>query len=452
MFNFRFGGSSGMEEEEDREASSPEKEADSEAFYKILGVEKSATKDEIKKAYRKMAMTKHPDKGGNIDEFKEIQKAYEVLQDDEKRELYDQYGEDMGKGAGGMGGVDLFDILMNGGRGRGGPGGRKQKRKGEDVVFPMKVTLADVYTGAEKQLRVTKNVLCKPCKGKGGQNVKQCKECKGQGARTMLRQVGPGMIQQMQVPCNACEGTGESVSEKDKCPKCKGKKVLKEKKTLQVHIVKGMRHQEKIVFSGDADEAPNTEPGDVVVVLDVQENAVFRREGNNLFMKKQLTLLEALTGFQFVIEHLNQRKLIVKSATNEVIKPGDTKSIQNEGMPVKGSPFDKGTLYIDFEIVFPPSGSITPKFRTELKKILPGPALTEIPVPSLARTEMDAKGEEKEIPAVEEASLTDVDMKEERAKHRDEQRRAREEDEEEGDSDDPRHHGHGHGPGQCANQ
>jgi DnaJ family protein A protein 2 len=263
----------------------------------------------------------------------------------------------------------------------------------------------------------------------------------------MLRQIGPGMIQQIPVPCGSCEGTGEQVAQSDRCQKCKGKKVFKDKKTLTVHVAKGMKDGERVVFGGEADQAPNTEPGDIVAVLKMQSHAVFRREGNNLFMRKSLTLLEALTGYQFVIEHLDGRKLIIRSAANEILKPGDVKSIQNEGFPIKSNPMEKGTLYVEFDVVFPASGSLTPKFQKELKKILPGPVAVDMPSPSAGRTEVDAKGVEKEVPAIEEATMTDVDMKEERARHR--QERKAEMDEEE---DHDGHGHHHHHPGDCRAQ
>ena len=141
----------------------------------------------------------------------------------------------------------------------GGGGGRdprsRGKQKGEDVVFPLKVALEDLYNGTSKKLRLTKNVLCGQCGGKGGKGEGTCRDCKGQGVRIVIRQLGPGMIQQMQTACAACKGTGSLIAEKDRCKKCAGEKTTKEKKTLEVFITKGMRHNEKITFTGEADEA-----------------------------------------------------------------------------------------------------------------------------------------------------------------------------------------------------
>jgi len=123
-----------------------------------------------------------------------------------------------------------------------------------------KVTLEDLYNGCAKKLRLTKNIICQPCGGKGGKGGKDstCKDCKGQGVKMVIRQIGPGMIQQAQVHCPSCKGSGSVIADKDKCTSCHGEKTVKEKKTLEVHINKGMKHGEKIVFRGEADEAVST--------------------------------------------------------------------------------------------------------------------------------------------------------------------------------------------------
>ncbi|KAM3242773.1 hypothetical protein ACQJBY_055022 [Aegilops geniculata] len=159
----------------------PRKTSNNTKYYEVLGVSKTATPDELKKAYRKAAIKNHPDKGGDPEKFKELAQAYDVLNDPEKREIYDQYGEDAIKeGMGGSGGADMhspFDIfeqLFGGGGGGFGGGssrGRRQKR-GEDVVHTMKVSLEDLYNGATKKLSLSRNVLCGKCKGSAQSNIK----------------------------------------------------------------------------------------------------------------------------------------------------------------------------------------------------------------------------------------------------------------------------------------
>jgi DnaJ family protein A protein 2 len=234
-------------------------------YYEVLGVSKTASQDELKKAYRKAAIKNHPDKGGDPEKFKELSQAYEVLSDPEKREIYDQYGEDALKD--GMGGgsssdfhspFDIFEQLFPGSGTFGGGGSRvRRQKRGEDVVRTMMVSLEDLYNGTTKKLSLSRSVLCSKCKGKGSKSGASgtCHGCRGVGMRTITRQIGFGMIQQMNTVCPECKGTGEIISEKDKCPGCKGSKVVQEKKVLEVHVEKGMQHGQKIVFQGQADEA-----------------------------------------------------------------------------------------------------------------------------------------------------------------------------------------------------
>lgn len=150
--------------------------------------------------------------GGDEDTFKAITKAYEILGDEEKRKLYDQYGEKGVKpgGGGGGGAGDIFTQMFGGGRGGGGRGG---PRKGGDVLFRLEVGLDDLYNGATKKLRLTRQVICKSCGGTGGEDVRTCTTCKGHGVRLIIRRLGPGMIQQMQAQCDECDGEGQVGSE-----------------------------------------------------------------------------------------------------------------------------------------------------------------------------------------------------------------------------------------------
>ncbi len=207
------------------------------------------------------------------------------------------------------------------------------------------------------------------------------------------------MIKQMQARCTACKGMGSVIAEKDKCKGCNGEKTVKEKKTLEVFVTKGMKHGERIVFSGEADEAPDTLPGDVVVVLQQQPHDVFRREHNNLFMKKSITLLEALTGFTFYITHLDGRQLLVKSEPGVIVKPGDVKAIKDEGMPYPKNPYVRGTLFVEFDVQFPVPGSITAAHKQQLAAVLPQPAPLAAPA-----------GESEDV------TLVDVDLEQEKKK------------------------------------
>lgn len=193
-------------------------------------------------------------------------------------------------------------------------------------------------------------------------------------------------------------------------------KTTKEKKTLEVFITKGMRHGERITFNGEADEAPDTTPGDVVVVLQQAEHATFKREANSLYCKKVITLVEALTGFRFYLPHLDGRVLDVRSDPTVVYTPGTVKAVTNEGMPQKSNPYIKGNLYIEIDVKFP--DKVSDAKKTDLIKVLGAPAIEKTPV--VKRKEVKANDEgmevETEVDDVpEEVKLVDVDMEAERA-------------------------------------
>jgi len=258
-------------------------------------------------------------------------------------------------------------------------GGRGRARRGEDLVHPLKVNLEDLYRGKTSNLSLQKSVLCSDCHGKGCKNpesIRKCDSCHGAGVKISLRQIGPGMVQQLQQPCGECRGEGEIIREKDKCKRCKGQKILSEKKLLEVYIDKGMKHGQRITFTGEGDQAPDILPGDIIVVLQQREHPVFKRDGDALLIEHELTLFEALCGFTFTITHLDDRVLAVKHS-GSVIKPDDIKCIPNEGMPGYKRPFEKGPLVIKFTINFP--DSFTEQQMKELARVFPvpkGPALS----------------------------------------------------------------------------
>ncbi|KAL5720680.1 hypothetical protein ACHQM5_013325 [Ranunculus cassubicifolius] len=399
------------------------KKSDNSKYYEVLGVPKSASQDDLKKAYRKAAIKNHPDKGGDPEKFKELSQAYEVLSDPEKRDLYDQYGEDALKGdMGGGGGHDPFDIFQSffngGGSPFGGPSsrGRRQQRRGEDVVHPLKVSLEDLHNGTSKKLSLSRNVICSKCKGKGSKSGASmtCAGCQGSGMKVSIRHLGPSMIQQMQHPCNECKGTGESINDRDRCPQCKGDKVVPEKKVLEVHVEKGMQNGQKITFPGEADEAPDTVTGDIVFVLQQKEHPKFKRKGDDLYVEHTLSLTEALCGFQFIITHLDNRQLLVKSNPGEVVKPDQFKAINDEGMPMYQRPFMRGKLYIHFTVEFP--DSLTPEQCKALETVLPARTTSQL-------TDM-------EIDECEETTLHDVNIEEEMRRKQSQAREAYDDDDE----------------------
>lgn len=151
--------------------------------------------------------------------------------------------------------------------------------------------------------------------------MRSCHSCSGRGIKVTLRQMGP-MIQQIQSPCDECSGTGEIINAKDRCSNCKGKKVLPEKKFLEVHIDKGMKGGQTIQFHGESDQSPTAETGDVMIVIEEKPHERFRRQENDLITEVELDLLTALGGGQFAIKHLDDRALVVNLERGEVVKHG----------------------------------------------------------------------------------------------------------------------------------
>lgn len=343
------------------------------SLYELLGVSRHDTDNEIKKAYRRLARQYHPDK--NPDEtmqekFKEITFAYEILSDPDKREMYDNYGLDAVKEGGPSmsGGFSMFENLFGGGLF--GMPRRRAKPRTDHLGVPLEVSLEDLYTGKQMSVEYPRKILCPKCNGVGGNkdSVMSCKKCNGRGITIQMRQIGPGMVQQMQNICSDCGGEGETIKPKDRCKKCKGKKVLDETKQLEVFVEAGMKDGEKIRFSGMSDQQPGHDAGDVLVILREMDHPVFRREGRNLYMKKTITLVEALCGCQFKVDFLDDRVLMLKCSPGEVV-PDVMLGVRDYGMPQHRHPELHGNLYVEFEIEFP--HQIKADAIKELKQLLP---------------------------------------------------------------------------------
>lgn len=344
-------------------------------FYDILGVKPGCQQEDLKKAYRKLALKYHPDKNPNEGErFKQISQAYEVLSNPEKRRIYDHGGEQALK-EGGMGNggfsspMDIFDMFFGGGFGT--RVGQRRERKGQDVIHQLSVSLEELYKGTVRKLALQKNVICDKCEGIGGKkgSVEQCASCQGSGTQVQIQQLGPGMLQHLQTRCTDCKGYGERISPRDRCKQCNGRKTIRDRKILEVHVEPGMVDGQKIIFSGEGDQEPELEPGDIVILLEQKEHDVFKRTRQDLIMRMQLEMVEALCGFQKVIRTLDGRDLVITSLPGTVTKHGDLKYILNEGMPIHKDPFTHGKLIIQFIVHFPKA--IDPSVISTLEPCLP---------------------------------------------------------------------------------
>nr|ADR79278.1 Hsp40 [Brachionus ibericus] len=330
-------------------------------YYDLLGVKPTATPDELKKAYRKLALKYHPDKNPDkesAEKFKNISQAYEVLSDEKKRRIYDEGGEQALKEGGGGEGhfsspMDIFEMFFGGGR-------RRKENKTKDVIHQLGVSLEELYKGSTRKLALQKNVICDKCGGKGGKEgaVIKCTTCKGTGSQVILNQLGAGMYQQIHTTCRDCQGQGE-INPKDMCKTCQGRKIVQERKILEVHIDKGMEDGQKIPLRLD------------------------------LIMKMDINLNEALTGFKRTIKTLDDRILVISSLPGEIIKPNDVKCVLNEGMPMYKNPFEKGRLIINFNVKFPQNGEIDSRRITDLEKILPTKAKVDSPADAEEHTLVD---------------------------------------------------------------
>uniref|UniRef100_A0A0D9W7V9 J domain-containing protein n=1 Tax=Leersia perrieri TaxID=77586 RepID=A0A0D9W7V9_9ORYZ len=377
-------------------------------YYEVLGVPKTASQDELKSAYRKAALKSHPDKGGDPDQFKEYHK---LLSDPEKRDIYNQYGEDTLKEGMEVGSDFLnqfkeyhkrmkFSVIRRRGTYTTNMGRTllkrdflnrvsifgdfpvpnsyirsrvRRQRHGDDMVHTLNVSLEDVYNGSTKKQLLSRNILCPKCQGKGTKSGAPgtCYGCHGTGVRNRELQYG----------------LGELISDEDKCTNCRAIKVIQEEIVLEVHIEKGMQHGQKIVFQGKADEAPDTVTGDIVFILQVKEHPRFKRKCDDLFIEHTISLTEALCGLQFILTHLDGRKLLVRSNPGEIIKTGQHKAINDEGMPHQGEPFMKGCLFVEFNAEFPESSVLSCDQCRSLEKILSPKPLHQLSEIDLDRCE-----------------------------------------------------------------
>ncbi|KAJ0976367.1 hypothetical protein J5N97_018332 [Dioscorea zingiberensis] len=320
------------------------------SYYDVLQVPKGASEEQIKRAYRKLALKYHPDKNPGNDEankkFAEINNAYEVLTDKEKRSIYDRYGEEglkqhAASGGGRGGGMNIQDIFNNFfGGGRRAEEEEDKIPKGDDLIVDLDATLEDLYMGGSIKVWREKNVI-KPAPGK-----RRC-NCRNE---VYHRQIAPGMFQQMT---------------EEVCEQCPNVKYERDGYFVTVDIEKGMHDGQEVIFYEDGEPIIDGEPGDLKFKIRTAPHDRFRREGNDLHTTVTISLVQALVGFEKTIQHLDE--YLVEIGSKGITKPKEVRKFKSEGMPLHLSN-KKGDLYVTFEVLFPKS--LTEDQKTQIKAVL----------------------------------------------------------------------------------
>src|SRR3990167_11384210 len=339
-------------------------------YYETLGVSKGASKDEIKKAFYKLAHKYHPDKKeGNEAKFKQVNEAYQVLSDDAKRSKYDQYGagfESMGQHGGGFGGqqggFEGFDFsgFQNGGADFDfgnlndifsdffGGGGRREARRGRDISTEVQISFQDSIFGTNRKVLITKTSSCLTCHGSGaktGSGMITCKTCNGQGHLRESKRTIFGNIASTKI-CEVCAGAGEVP--KEICDTCKGKGVLRREEEVSIVVPAGIRDGEMIRMTGYGEAVSKGTTGDIYVKINVTPNAVFKRDGNDLVMNLNLKLSEALLGTEYPIQTLDGE---IKVSIPEGVSVNEILRVRGKGVPTGKN--KRGDLLIKLNIKLP---------------------------------------------------------------------------------------------------
>ncbi len=340
-------------------------------YYEVLGVGKNASEDEIKKAYRKIAIKYHPDRNpGNKeaeDKFKEAAEAYDVLHDPQKRQQYDQFGFDGPAGGGGFGGFggasmnmdDIFSMFGDIFGGRGGFGGfgggqrRPQQHRGTDLRLKVKLSLSEVANGVTKKFKVRKDVTCSHCHGSGaeaGSGTETCPTCHGSGVITHTTQSIFGMMQTQGV-CPTCNGEGQII--KNKCHECGGTGVVKGEEVVEINIPAGVAEGMVVNVPGKGNAGKrNGVNGDIQVFIDEEDNDTFVRDGNNLIYNLLLDFPTAALGGEVEIPTIEGTKLKVKIENGT--QPGKTLRLRGKGLPaVQGYGRGMGDLVVNISVYIP---------------------------------------------------------------------------------------------------
>lgn len=339
-------------------------------YYEVLGVDKNASADDLKKAYRKLALKYHPDRNPGDKEaeekFKEAAEAYDVLSNPDKKARYDQFGHAGVDGQGGFGGQgmnmndifsqfgDIFGDIFGGGGGFGGFGGfggsrGRSVRKGSNLRIKVKLTLEEIDRGCEKKIKVSKQVPCAACGGTGakGNSKETCKRCGGRGVITEVRRTILGQMQ-TQTVCPDCNGEGEII--KDKCQICNGQGVVKGEEIITINIPAGVQDGMQLSMAGKGNAAPHGGvPGDLIVLIEEIPHEEFERQDHNLLHNTFVTFAEAALGTSIKVPTLNGE---VKVKLDAGTPSGKVLRLKGKGLPdVNG--YSRGDLLVCVNVWVP---------------------------------------------------------------------------------------------------
>jgi molecular chaperone DnaJ len=350
-----------------------------EDYYTLLGVSKSATPEELKKAYRKLAIKWHPDKNKDDaaaeEKFKQISEAYEVLSDETKRNKYDQFGHAaFDQSASGQGGYhsnpfDIFNSFFGGGTGTGHGtfsdffgGSSSRSSQGESLRFDMEVSLKEIIHGISKEIKYDRDVACSQCKGTGETPHTQkirCSQCNGNGA--VYRQMG---VMQIQQPCPACSGSGQNII--NPCGRCTGRGVTPSTTKVKIKIPKGAHTGTKLKISkgGNESKEDHSRPGDLYVIVHVKQDSYFKREGDDLICENKISFYDAILGTKTTIPSLHGKVNINIPTTTQ---PDAVLKVTGHGIPNMRT-HQAGDLYVIVKVVLPEKLSSEQKSILELYK------------------------------------------------------------------------------------
>ncbi len=343
-------------------------------YYQILGVSRDASEEEIKKAYRKLAHKYHPDKGGDEKKFKEINEAYQVLSDKQKRAQYDRFGRVFDTGGGGSGfdpgtaGFDFgftwpgdergeveFDIgdlgeifgeFFGGSRAR-----RRNIRRGKDIQVDIEIDLKDVLTGKEKRISLYKAVVCDRCQGSGaepGSAVKECFTCRGTGEVQEIKRTFLGSFSRYTI-CPECKGEG--VKPERPCNVCRGEGRIKKEKQVKIFIPAGVDTDQVIKIPGEGEAGKRGgPPGDLYVRVLVKKHPIFKRKGDDIYIKVPITFSQACLGAQIEIPTLEGKRIELKIPAG--VESGKILRISKKGIP-HFSGWGRGNMYVELVVQTP---------------------------------------------------------------------------------------------------